>query len=665
LAYISKILQSTPQRVAGLTLLVFAGLALLVYLQVGQTLENHALDLCYRLRPYSPPPKELLIVAIDEHSFQELNKAWPWPRRYHAEVTRKLKAAGARLIVFDVLFAEPSNAEDDRVLAEAIRQAGNVILATSLEISESPQALRRILVEPFAPFRQAALGLGLTLVTPDADGIVRRFRCKLGDVETIPEVVVRHHRPETVLPRRFCALIHYTGPTGHLHTVAYSRVLEEPAARLTPLVRGKIVLIGRIVGASPTPLADSFYTPFFASSNGQLMSGVEIHGQVIQTILHKSWGRELQSGPQIGVYLAVLLLFGWLLTRVSPFTAICVLLGFIVLIFGLSGYLFLHWNFWFPPVLLCGGLAMVYAGHIIAHSWLESREKRWLRQVFGQYVSDSLVESIIANPERLQLAGEEVEATVMFADLVGFSSLAESTAPKELIRFLNDYFSTMTEIILAQGGTVDKFIGDAIMAFWGAPLPLADHARLACEAALEMQGAMRQLREDWQAQGFPPVSTRIGLHTGPVVAGNVGSKKRFNYTVVGDTVNLASRLERANKVYGTEIILSEATYRRLTNSFLVRELDLVQVRGRAQPVTIYELLDFRHRLSPPPWLSIFAAGREAYREGKIAEAATRFHEILEDYREDPPSKVYLQRCQKHLDKPLLTEWQGASVLETK
>ncbi len=665
MASISKILQSTRLRVGGLTLLVFVGLALLSYLHVGQTLENHALDLCYRLRSPSPPPPELLIIAIDEHSFQDLKKAWPWPRSYHAKIIRKLKAAGARLIVFDVLFAEPTNPEDDRLLTEAIREAGNVILATTLEYSESAQVTREILVQPFSPFRQAALGMGLTLVTPDVDGIVRRFRCKLGDDKTIPEIVARHYLPDMVMPPNLCALIHYTGPPGHINTIPYSEVLEEPAPSLAPQVRGKIVLVGRIVGASPTPLADSFHTPFFNAEKGNLMSGVEIHGQVIQTLLHRSWGRELDLLPQIGVYLLVLLLFGWLVMRVSPFTAICVLSGFILLIFGLSFYLFLQMNFWFPPVLLSGGLAVVYAGHIFAHSWLESREKRWLRQVFGQYVSDSLVESIIANPERLQLTGEEVEATVLFADLVGFSSLAENTAPKELIRFLNDYFSTMTEIILAHKGTVDKFIGDAIMAFWGAPLPIADHALLACETALEMQAAMSLLREGWEAQGFPPISARIGLHTGPVVAGNVGSDRRFNYTVVGDTVNLASRLERANKVYGTEIILSEATYRRLANTFLIRELDLVQVRGRAQSVTIYELLGFRNRLGPPPWLKIFEEGRAAYLEGKISEAATRFNEILEEYLDDPPSKVFLKRCQKHLEKPLLLEWQGAFALENQ
>jgi adenylate cyclase len=664
LASIFNILQSKWLRLGCLITVVFAALAIMSPFKVGQILENHALDLCYRLRPFSPPPPEIIIVGIDEHSFQQLKTAWPWPRSYHAQVIRNLKAAGARLIVFDVLFAEPTEPKDDQMLTTAMREAGNVILASTLEISESPQMTREILVEPYAPFRHAALGLGLTLVTPDTDGIVRRFHCHLGNKETLPETVVHAYKPNLTIPHHLCRLINFTGPPGQINTVSYSRVFEGLDPYLANLIRGKIVLIGRIVGAAPTPIADAFYTPFFAGT-GKLMSGVEVHAQVINTLLNQNWGTELGLIPRLGIYLMVLLVFGGLVGRVSPFAALGVLAVFIFFIYGLSFFLFLRFNLWWPPVLLSGGLAVVYSGHIFAHYWIESREKRWLRQAFGQYVSDSLVDAIITNPERLQLGGEEVEATVLFADLVDFTSMAENTAPKELISLLNDYFSTMTDIILTNQGTVDKFIGDAIMAFWGAPLPLADHAVLACRTALEMQAAMRPLQEAWETQGFPRVSNRIGLHTGPVVAGNVGSKKRFNYTVMGDTVNLAARLEHANKVYGTEILVSEATCRRLGNAFLVRELDLVQVQGRAQPVTIYELIDFASPDGPPAWLPLFDAARAAYKEGKISQAANQFVEILNQYHEDPPTKVFLKRCQKHLENPRLSQCQNVVVLSTK
>jgi adenylate cyclase len=343
-----------------------------------------------------------------------------------------------------------------------------------------------------------------------------------------------------------------------------------------------------------------------------------------------------------------------------------ILAVFILLIFGLSFLLFFFLNFWVPPVLLSGGLAMVYGGHIFAHYWIDVQEKRWLRQAFSQYVSDSLVEAIISHPERLQLGGEEVEVTVLFADLEGFSTMAETTVPRELIGLLNEYFSLMTEIILAHQGTVDKFIGDAIMAFWGAPLPLSDHAFLASKAALEMQAAMGKLAEFCEARGLHHTpAARIGLHSGPVIAGNVGSNRRFNYTVIGDVVNLAARLEEANKNYGTSIIMSEATLRRLTNTFLIRELDLVQVRGRAQPVTIYELLSVMPPEGAPAWLKIFEAGRTAYLMGYIPEAVTRFNEILAQYLDDPPTKIFLKRCQRHLDKPSPTDWKAPFILENK
>jgi adenylate cyclase len=664
LASISSLLKLTRLRVFALTLLVFIGLAIMNALGVGQTLENLALDVCYRIRPQSPPPPELVIVGIDEQSFQDIKRAWPWPRHFHAEIVRRLKDAGARLIVFDVIFAEPGEPKDDLLFAEAIKEAGNVVMATTIESSEDSHVRRQIMVQPFKPFREAALGVGLTLVTPDGDGIVRRFKLSLGEEEALPEIVARRYLPSLKIPSDLSGLINFTGPPGHIRNVSYSNLLRELEPSTVALLRGKIVLIGRILEASPTPLADAFYTPFF-SNTGRLMPGVEIHGQVIHTLLKKNWGQELDLLPRLGLYLVILLLFGYLVGWVSPFAAMGVLAGSIMLVFGFSFFLFLRWNLWVPPLFFSAGLAMIYSGHIFAHYWIESQEKRWLRQAFSHYVSDSLVESIIAHPERLQLGGEEVEITVLFADLVDFSTLAENTAPKELIRLLNDYFSALTEIILAHKGTVDKFIGDAIMAFWGAPLPLADHAVQACKAALEMQDAMSSLREGWEAQGFHQITTRIGIHSGPVIAGNVGSRRRFNYTVMGDAVNLSARLQEANRTYGTGIILSEATRRRLLNGFLVRELDLVQVRGRAQTVTIYELMGLMPLTGPPAWLKLFEAGRAAYLEGKIPEAANLFQEILESHLDDPPTKIFMRRCQRHLEKPLLTEWKGAYVLEKR
>ena len=215
-----------------------------------------------------------------------------------------------------------------------------------------------------------------------------------------------------------------------------------------------------------------------------------------------------------------------------------------------------------------------------------------------------MVQVIVSHPERLQLGGEEVEGTVLFSDLAGFTCYFRKHGAGGSDPLPQCIFSPLTEIILAHQGTLDKFIGDAIMAFWGAPLPLQDHAVKACQAALAMQRAMDSLESRWQGKGLPKLRTRIGMHSGPLVAGNVGSRERFNYTVLGDTVNLASRLEGVNKVYGTEILMSEEVHRRVVGRFLVRELDLVRVKGRVEPVTIYELLA-EASADEPEWVRIF------------------------------------------------------------
>jgi adenylate cyclase len=302
---------------------------------------------------------------------------------------------------------------------------------------------------------------------------------------------------------------------------------------------------------------------------------------------------------------------------------------------------------------------------VLGHYFTEAREKRWLRQAFGRYVAPSVVESIIQHPDRLELGGEELETTVLFADLEGFTHFSEAMEPQALIKLLNDYFTPMTRIIMANRGTLDKYIGDALMALWGAPVPLPDHALRACRAALEMEQAMAGLQTTWQGQGLPLLVARFGLHTGPVVAGNVGSRERFDYTVLGDTVNLASRLEGVNKVYGTRILLSEETSRRVKDSLLVRELDLVQVKGRGRPVTIYELVGAAASGGSLAWLTAFAAGLEAYRRRQWQEATRAFAEVLQLKPGDRPAQVFIERCRAYTAAPPPPDWQGVFILESK
>jgi adenylate cyclase len=660
------ILLGPKGRSLALGLFVAGFMVLLSFLPFGRALENQTLDLFYRVRPVVPPPADLLIVAIDEPSFQELKHPWPWPRRLHAELVRRLVAGGARLIIFDVIFADATNPEDDKLLADAFREAGNVILGTTFEVTKDPRFSRRILITPHKTFQRAAKQKGLCIVNPDADGVVRRFRLSSGGRETIPLVAFRLIRPNTSFSPHLTGLINYAGPSRSIDTVAYYQVIDAERPLPTSRIRGRIVLVGHMLEASATPQskADAFYTPFFARG-GQLMSGVEIQGNILNTLLDASWGRELPLWLRLALLVGVILLASLALIRLKPLSGMIVTAASLLLIAFISFGLFYFMRFWFPPFLLSTGLVMVYSGNVLSHYFVEAREKRWIRQAFGRYVSPSVVEVIITHPERLELGGEELETTVLFADLEGFTQLSEIMPPQTLIGLLNDYFTPMTQIIMSYRGTLDKYIGDALMALWGAPVPLPDHALRACLAALEMQQTMAELQADWQAQGLPPMVARLGLHTGPVVAGNVGSRERFNYTVLGDTVNLASRLEGVNKVYGTRVLLSEETSQRVKDRLLVREVDLVQVKGRAQPVRVYELLGSLPPDGLPPWLDHFAAGLQAYRHRQWEEASQAFGEVLLLKPGDRPTQVFLGRCRFFAVAPPPSEWQGVFNLDVK
>ncbi|MBW1917015.1 MAG: CHASE2 domain-containing protein [Deltaproteobacteria bacterium] len=662
---ISKWLRGATGRTLGLGLLTFFLIAPLSFLPWGQFLENLILDFCYQWRSPLPPPSNLLVVGIDEASFQELGQSWPWPRRLHATLIQRLNAAGAGLIVFDILFADPTTPEDDQLLAAAIRQAGNVVLGETIEVTRDPRFNRRIMVQPLEPFRRAATGVGLEMITPDPDGVVRHFQLRIGNRKTLSAVATQSYQPQRSLSPELTGLINYVGPPRSLDTVSFYQVLDPDHPLPAERIRGRIVLVGRMLEASVTPQAqaDAFYTPYF-SLTGQLMSGVEIHGQIIHTLLSGQWGRELSASGRVWFYLVILLISAYLLARFPPLAGLGVLIALCALILGGSIYLFLYQTYFVPPLLLTFGAAIIYTANALCHYLVVAKEKRWLRQAFSRYLSDSLIEVISSHPDRLRLGGEEVEVTVLFSDLAGFTSISEGMPPSALIELLNEHFSTMTEIILTHHGTLDKYIGDAIMALWGAPLPIPNHASLACEAALEMHRAMQKLQEVWESRGLPRLSCRMGLHSGLVIAGNVGSRRRFNYTVMGDTVNLASRLEGVNKVYGTEILLSEATYRQVAHRFLIREVDLILVKGRSHPTAIYELLDYRAE-EEPEWLLIFASGRAAYRHGQWALAQKCFQEVLRLKPTDSPTMVYLERCQQYQHLPPPPDWQGVFVLDSK
>lgn len=659
-----------PQGFVGRALLLslsgFLLIGALTFLNLGQNLENSALDLYYRLRPTAPSPPELLLVAIDEDSFQEIRRPWPWPRRFHAQLINRLAAAGARLIIFDVLFAEPSNPEDDQALAQAMLQAGNVILACTIETSGTANFGRQTIIEPLDLLSLAAYGVAPFMADPDPDGVVRRFRVRTGGLDTMPALALKRLRPQAALDPKFSGLISYVGRPGSIETIPYHQLLNPARPLPGDKIKDRLVLVGRMLETPIDPLAkiDAFYTPFL--EKGRLyMSGVEIQANILHTLLQSNWGRELSR--QHGLILCVVscLIFGFLCVRLTPLGGLTVLGGSLAGLWGAAGYLFLVKNFWIPPVLLSLGLASIYSGNVLDFFLKEMREKRWLRHAFGRYVSSAVVETIVEHPEQLELGGEDVEVTVMFADLADFTPISEKLAPKELVKLLEEYFETLTQIILEEKGTLDKFIGDAVMSFWGAPLALPDHPLRACRSALRIKEAMRELRKSQEARGLPQLKVRIGLNSGPVVAGNFGSRERFNYTVMGDTVNLAARLERANKHYGTEIILSSSTSLAAGDGFLLRELDRIRVKGRSQPEVIYTLLGPMPDDGPPDWWPLWSGALSAYRRREWEAAGSLFAGVLRKNPEDITAQLYIKRCRENHQNPPPLDWEGVHSLTSK
>jgi adenylate cyclase len=298
----------------------------------------------------------------------------------------------------------------------------------------------------------------------------------------------------------------------------------------------------------------------------------------------------------------------------------------------------------------------------------EQKEKRMIKGMFQHYLAKPLVDELIANPEKLKLGGDKKELTVFFSDIESFTSISEGLPPEKLLDNLNEYLSAMTDIVLEYDGMLDKYIGDAILAVWGAPIVREDHAILACKAALQMKRRLRELREIWGREGKPQFRVRIGLNTGWMTIGNVGSHQRLSYTVIGDVVNLASRLEGINKQYNTRVIISESTYKETKEEFQARELDLIAVKGKTEPVRIYELLEeIKNPLSPDKqaFLRKYLDGINQYREKNWEKAIASFEEALAIINTDFPAKLYIERCRHFLQNPPPQDWNGVWIYTAK
>ncbi|MFN4117951.1 CHASE2 domain-containing protein [Acidovorax sp.] len=542
-------------------------------------------------------PLPVVILAIDEPTFQELQQAWPFPRSVHAQLLRRLHAEGATAVGLDVVFAEPSTEPEDGALAQAIADSGPpVVLASLREQVRSANADLWTEVLPLQRFLDAGAEAGDAGVTPDEDFVVRRappsghntFAQRLAQ-----RAAEARGRAAPVAGLQYAEWIGYRGPRSTFDTRSYYQALE-PGLLPEGFFQDKIVLVGRAARTAAElerAQADMFNAPFGATGGDRLFPGVELQATLVDNLLTGSGLRSVSDAWAWALVLALLPTLLWAQRRLHPAGAAALAGGVLVAIVGAAAWLFAQHRLWWPPLLPAACTVALYATAALVGYAALRRRARQTRAMFAQYVPPAVVARLVAQPELMRLGGEAREVTLMFTDLANFTTLSEQLSAEQTVEVLTGYFNAMTPIIHATGGTVDKFIGDAVMAFWGAPVPDAQHAEHAVAAAIAMQQAMQALVADLQARGLPPIHMRIGLHTGRVVVGNVGSEQRFSYTAIGDAVNLAARLEGANKAFGTGILLSSATAAQLPPSMGLRPLDDVIVKGKTEPVRVFTPCD--------------------------------------------------------------------------
>ena len=682
-------------------LAVFALTFLLGLLNVFRPLEWKSWDT--RLQLLADPSRaaaDIVLLTIDQYSLDVYEKeqglGWPWPRQIYAPVLDFLKAGGAKAVFFDLILSEASTygIDDDRLFAEAMARAGNVFLPVFLSAEEreveagetrllEKSALDRSRVPgpaihalksvslPVDVLAAAAVKVGNVQFVPDGDSVYRRlplvFRyggrllpaLPLAMADFISEGVDLREVP---LDPSGNMILHFFGPRGTYQTLSIGAIINSQARieeGLEPQVQprefaGKTV----IVGTTAAGLLDFRPTPF-----GGVYPGMEILATALDNLVH---GDAIHEAPAAVTWVSVLFfaLLAGMGTSMLKKTGHLAALGLFLPALAAAGSLLAArtgvWVEFVAPAF--AALSAFIVAALLSYG-VEGRQRRFIKNAFRYYLSPQVIDRVLDNPALLRLGGERREITAFFSDVAGFTSISEGLSPEDLVGLLNAYLSEMTDIILDLGGTLDKYEGDAIIAFWNAPLDLPDHALRACRAALRCQRRLAERREDFRRRYGHEVRMRVGINSGPAVVGNMGSARRFDYTAMGDTMNLASRLEGAGKVYGVSTLVGEETERRVRDEILAREVDVIRVVGKKQPIRVFELLGEKGAV-PAEKLektALFGRALETYRARRFSEAAAMFEALAGD----PVAAVYAGRARQSAASPPPDDWDGVYELNKK
>jgi len=643
---------------------------------------------------------DILIIAIDQRSVDALAKqdiSWPWPRQVYAPMVEYLSEAEG--VFIDILYTENSSygVDDDRIFAEAVRKAGNVYLPVFLTdkkeglSADEKKVAERIDLRAELPAFQtyssmvtqldiigsAAAGLGNVMIRPDRDGTYRRVPLILrtGD-HVIPHFVLPYllkkgiaeingsrltYHGKSVPIHDNTVLLRYSSHPEAFRIISASDLIQaylDSSSGRTPEIkkdffRSRHVFIGMtapgLYDLKPTAVAS-------------VSTGVHVHATALDNLINSDLMRPAGNIP---VVLFMLIISVSVCSSVLRFHSISISLAVItaalVTAAALPAFLFMNTIYIkvLPPIFS----AVLSFAAAAAYSYaIEGRQKRFIKKTFSQYMDRTIVDYLLKNPEMIHPGGRKMRVTVFFADIAGFTTLAEQLPPEESAKILNSIFNAFTEVIISNRGVIDKYIGDCVMAFWGAPLPTGEDEAAACSAAIQCMEALQELNRSFISKGLPEISMRIGMHTGDAIVGNLGSDRLFDFTVVGDTVNLASRLEAINKVFRTRIIASEETVASAGDAFLCRELGRIEVKGKTRPVTIYEVAGCKDTADDQTvWnFGIFSEALRLYRERNMEKAALAFAQLPND----GPAVFYARRCEAMPEAASLTEgWDIIKMTE--
>jgi len=674
------------------------------HLHVLEKADLFLYDLHFKWRGPQPSSGKVVLVLMDQGSASELKrKKGTWSRFQMAGALENLCKASAEIIGLDMVFFAPGQENrEDEALAKAIEGCGNVVLAKFVAV----EGRRAVTALPL--FQERMIGDGFINMFPDKDGILRKI--PFFSIEPVKEGVSISPSFSLEVARAFLDLdfvldfsrkdhfrlggeegahqlilpypdlrIHFYGGEDVFPRLSYSDVVSN---RFHPKnVKGKIVLLGSGLATDK----DFFVTPFSGYGGkkeayekrfakvleedlGSKTLGVACHAHAIETILN---GAFIRKWPEkYVIFLTIFFgLFGLIFYSQKPgaLWGISILMICFGAIIGLSHFIFIRHLLWLKTAPIIGILSGQYISGIALQRAYSKKKTKLVTGLFGKYVSQGVVDDILKGDLGVRLEGRSREVTVLFSDLRGFTTLSEGLSASETGHLLNIYFDAMIPIVFDHQGTLDKLMGDAVMAFFGAPGELNEHPQKAAQTALEMIERLKALKAERGEKGIERLEVGIGLNTGQVTVGNLGSQSFMDYTVIGDAVNLGSRLEGLNKTYGTSIIISESTARRLNSRFVLRELDRVRVKGKGDAVTIFELLGLRDKLDQErmKMLGVFEAGILQYKNRAWEEAEETFSRALNLFPDDGPSRLYSKRTKDLLKNPPSFEWEPITVFTAK